>query len=73
MSFWDQAANSLAQNSPYGITVIFVLIIFLFIHKESLKQINKMFETSFNEIKDNNRIALNEMRKTMQLLSKGQK
>lgn len=73
MGFWDQAATALAQNSPYGITVVFVLVIFLLIHKASLKQINNMFEKSFEEIKSNNQVALSEMRKTMQLLSKSQK
>ncbi|RPF48741.1 hypothetical protein EDD70_1565 [Hydrogenoanaerobacterium saccharovorans] len=63
IDFLTAACKELAVNSPY--TLIIILLMFFFSHqnKASLKQINSMFETSLQEIRECHQQAFAELRK----------
>lgn len=68
MEIFQTAMQELAINSPYAFIIIALMFFFSNQNKNSLKQVNGMFQTALQEIRQSHNQSLGELRKTIEYL-----
>lgn len=68
MEIFQSALQELAINSPYAFIIIALMFFFSNQNKNSLKQINTIYQTALEEIRHTNEQSLVELRKTIEYL-----
>lgn len=68
MEIFQSALQELAINSPYAFIIIALMFFFSNQNKNSLKQINTIYQSALEEIRHTNEQSLVELRKTIEYL-----
>lgn len=69
VEIFQTAMQELAINSPYAFIIIALMFFFSNQNKNSLKQINSIFQSSLEEIRQSHQQSLLELRKTIEYLT----